>query len=91
MSDQVTSAQQSEATGCINVTMTGRCAVNLLSVQHAKPNIREAGIAISVEFDRFVVSFVRVFVAFSGPAKGRVVIPTMGGEPERRHNFSATC
>ena len=79
--------------GCIDVTfiipMTGHCAVKLLSVQHAKPKIREAGIAISVEFDRFVVSFVRVFVAFSGPAKGRVVIPTMGGEPERRHNFSA--
>ena len=55
--------------GCIDVTfiipMTGHCAVNLLLVQHAEPKIREAGMAISVEFDRFVLLFVRIFVAFS--------------------------
>jgi hypothetical protein len=85
--DEVISAQQSETMGCMDITiiipMTDHSAVKWRSVQNAEPKIPETGMTISVQCDRFVLSFVRVFVAFSaGTAKGRVVIPTTGGEPE---------
>lgn len=89
--DEVISAQQIETMGCMDITfiipMTDHSAVKWRSVQNAEPKICEAGMTISVKFDRFAISFVWDFVAFSGPAKGRVMIPTTGEESQRDANI----
>lgn len=92
--DEVISAQQIETMGCMDITfiipMTDHSAVKWRSVQNAEPKICEAGMTISVKFDRFAISFYLGFCGLLWSSERPCYDPNNGrGEPERRQHLSA--